>query len=93
MQAGFAMLEVGIVHPKNAANILFKNLIDVSLVLTSLVLTSLVLAYPPAIPFPHINTVLQVDCSDLHCGAMERETKRGRQRQRQKKRSRETASV
>jgi len=47
MQAGFAMLEVGIVHPKNAANILFKNLID-----ASLVLTSLVLAYPPAIPFP-----------------------------------------
>ena len=88
MQAGFAMLEVGIVHPKNAANILFKNLID-----ASLVLTSLVLAYPPAIPFPHINTVLQVDCSDLHCGAMERETKRKRQRERQRKRSRETASV
>jgi hypothetical protein len=31
MQAGFAMLEVGIVQPKNATNILFKNLIDASL--------------------------------------------------------------
>ena len=31
MQAGFAMLEVGIVQKKNSTNILFKNMIDASL--------------------------------------------------------------
>ena len=31
MQCGFAMLEVGIVQPKNSTNILFKNLLDASL--------------------------------------------------------------
>jgi Amt family ammonium transporter len=31
MQCGFAMLEVGIVQPKNATNILFKNLLDAAL--------------------------------------------------------------
>lgn len=30
MQAGFAMLELGSVRQKNAANILLKNLLDVS---------------------------------------------------------------
>ena len=32
MQAGFAMLEVGIVNPKNAKSILFKNILDVMIV-------------------------------------------------------------
>jgi Amt family ammonium transporter len=31
MQAGFAMLEVGIVQKKNATNILFKNMLDASI--------------------------------------------------------------
>jgi hypothetical protein len=32
MQAGFAMLEVGIISPKNAKSILFKNLLDMCMV-------------------------------------------------------------
>ena len=31
MQAGFAMLEAGIVQTKNMANILFKNMVDASI--------------------------------------------------------------
>ena len=31
MQGGFAILETGILHPKNVTDILFKNMIDVSL--------------------------------------------------------------
>jgi Amt family ammonium transporter len=45
MQAGFAMLEAGIVQPKNATNILFKNLIDASLAAVSFWLLGYGVAY------------------------------------------------
>lgn len=45
MQAGFAMLEAGIVQPKNATNILFKNLIDASLAAISFWLIGYGVAY------------------------------------------------
>ena len=45
MQAGFAMLEAGIVQPKNATNILFKNLIDASLAAVSFWLLGYGIAY------------------------------------------------
>jgi len=45
MQCGFAMLEAGIVHPKNVANILFKNMIDASIAAVCFWLIGYGLAY------------------------------------------------
>jgi ammonium transporter, Amt family len=47
MQGGFAMLEAGIVHPKNATNILFKNMIDASLAALIFWLVGYGVAYGP----------------------------------------------
>jgi Amt family ammonium transporter len=47
MQGGFAMLEAGIVHPKNAINILFKNMIDASLAALIFWLVGYGVAYGP----------------------------------------------
>jgi ammonium transporter, Amt family len=47
MQAGFAMLEAGIVHPKNSTNILFKNMIDAALAALIFWLVGYGVAYGP----------------------------------------------